>query len=67
MSKKAVLIIVILVVFGIIAAVVYFFMASNKKDTETIKSQQTQSSGVGNILANSNPGIITSLLGLIGK
>lgn len=59
--KKQTVIIILVLVFVVIGVVVYLFANSNKNNTVTTRT--TESSGLGNILANSNPGLFGILLG----
>lgn len=58
--KKQTVVIILVLVFVVIGVVVYLFAKSNKGNTVTTKT--TESSGLGNILQNSNPGIFSLLL-----
>lgn len=60
--KKTTVVIILVLVFVIIGVVVYLFTASNKKSEVTEKV--TTSTGLGNVLANTDSGTFSTLLGL---
>lgn len=59
--KKQTVIIILVLVFIVIGVVVYLFASSNKNSQVTTRT--TESTGLGNILQNTNPGIFAMLLG----
>lgn len=59
--KNTTVIFIIVLVFIVIGVVVYMFINSNKDATQITRS--TTSSGLGNLFANSNGGVISALLG----
>lgn len=59
--KKTTVIIILVLVFLVIGVVVYLFANSNKNSQVTTKT--TESTGLGNLLANSNPGIFGLMFG----
>lgn len=60
--KKTTIIIILILVFVIIGVVVYLFARSNKNNEVTEKV--TTSTGLGNVLANTDTGTFSALLGL---
>lgn len=60
--KKTTIIIILVLVFVIIGIVVYFIASSNKKAQVTEKV--TTSTGLGNLLANTDKGTFSTILGL---